>query len=204
MLLIVKPNAIIILLAGMILCLLVAHIAGQVSVYYFGFNSDMQLVRLFDLDREVNVPTLFSTVILLLSSLCFVAIACAKKIVQNRYFFHWAGLALLFLFLSADEALSFHETLIRPLQRVLGTSGVFHFAWVVPYGIGVIILALLYLKFLIHLPKKPRVLITLAGLIYVSGALGFEMIAGPVVEWYAAGSSLQSYSSARSKNSWRW
>lgn len=33
MLLIVKPKAIIVVLSGVILCLLLAHIAGQVSVY---------------------------------------------------------------------------------------------------------------------------------------------------------------------------
>ena len=86
MLLIVKPKAIIVVLSGVILCLLLAHIAGQVSVYYFGFNGDTRLVGLFDLDSEGNIPTLFSTIILLTASLLFAAIAGAKKTEADPFF----------------------------------------------------------------------------------------------------------------------
>jgi len=79
MLLIVKPKAIIVVLSGVILCLLLAHMAGQVSVYYFGFNADARLVRLFDLDNEGNIPTLFSTIILLTASLLFAALPARRK-----------------------------------------------------------------------------------------------------------------------------
>ena len=97
---------------------------------------------------------------------------------------HWSGLAILFLFLSADETLAFHEILIRPLRHRLGVSGVFNFAWVIPYSIGLVVLSFLYLRFLTHLPGKTLRLLIIAAVIYVSGALGLEMLAGPVVNRY--------------------
>lgn len=184
MIFIVRSKTIIALFSGIILCLLLAHIAGQLSVYYFGFNSDARLVRLFDLDSEGNIPTLFSSIILLAASFLFAAIACAKKTSADTYFFHWTGLAVVFLYLCADEALAFHEILIRPLRPLLGASGAFHFTWVIPYGIGLVILSLLYLKFLMHLPGKTRRSLIIAAVIYVSGALSLEMLSGPFVKWY--------------------
>ena len=45
-------------------------------------------------------------------------------------------------------------------------------------------LSVLYLKFLIHLPGKIRRWLMVAAVIYVSGALDLEMLAGPVVNRY--------------------
>jgi len=83
-----------------------------------------------------------------------------------------------FLFLSADEAAGIHERLIEPLRNSLNTSGVLSFAWVIPYGIFVIAMMLIYFRFLFSQDVRIRNLIIFAGILYVAGALGVELIGG--------------------------
>lgn len=50
---------------------------------------------------------------------------------------------------------------------------------------------MVYLRFFFALPVKIRVLVLASGILFLSGALGMEMIAGPLVE--ARGSANFSY-----------
>ncbi|WP_422080557.1 hypothetical protein [Ulvibacterium sp.] len=84
---------------------------------------------------------------------------------------------MLFLFLTIDEMVSFHESLILPFRSLFDiSSGFLFFAWVIPYGIGVFVFGLVYLRFLMDLPKKTRFLFILSGSLFVSGAIGMELI----------------------------
>ena len=87
-------------------------------------------------------------------------------------------LALVFVFLSFDESMSVHERLNNPMNELVQREGILLYAWVVPYGIAVIVLGLVYLPFLMRLPKLYRWLFILSGALYVGGALGFELIQG--------------------------
>jgi hypothetical protein len=169
-----QPKKVAIFLGMIIVLLIVANLAGIVSKFYFGSHR----VALFDLDREGNIPTLYSAVTLLLSAGLLAVIAMAKKRQGKREYLFWAGLALVFLFLSVDDGAALHENIIRPLRNALNTSGVLYFAWVIPYGAFVLTLGLVYFRFLFSLPARIRSLIILAGLLYVGGALGFELIGG--------------------------
>ena len=81
-----------------------------------------------------------------------------------------------------DEAVSFHEMLIVPMRNLFNLSGVFYFGWVVPATVFVIVFAVVFSKFLFQLPLMTRMFFTLAAVVYVGGALGFEYIEG----WYSA------------------
>ena len=156
------------------ICLIVANSLGMVSKYYLGSHR----VALLNLDEEANIPTLYSSVTILLCAGLLAIIAAARKKQEKREYLYWAGLAIIFLFLALDESATLHEEIIRPLRNALNTSGVLYFAWVIPYGIFTIILMLIYLRFLISLPSRIRYLIILAGILYVAGALGGELIGG--------------------------
>jgi len=106
-------------------------------------------------------------------------IALSKKKTSANYYPHWLGLALIFLFLAMDEALEIHEQFAGPVRSALDiTSGPFYFAWVIPYGVALLIFLAAYLKFLIELPARTRLLFVSAGCIYVTGAIGFELLGG--------------------------
>lgn len=172
----------ILFLASVIGCLLFLHVLGHVSKFYLGYGDHIivkNFIRYFDLDKERNIPTYFSTVMLLLCSATLLLIAGIEKKIAGRFVMYWLGLAIIFLFLSIDENLSIHERFIDPVHDALGElPGFFLFAWVIPYGLLVLVFSLLYLKFTMQLPSKIRILVVAGGVIYVAGAIGVEMIGG--------------------------
>lgn len=74
-----------------------------------------------------------------------------------------------------------HEHSIAILRDRLGTSGIFFFAWVIPGLIAVAVLAVLFGRFVFHLPAPVRGLVFAAAALYLAGALGLEMAGG----WWA-------------------
>lgn len=162
-------------LALVVVSLTAAHQVGQFCIFYFDHRRLSQLARLFDLGAERNIPTLYSSAALLCCAALLALIASAKNNGESR---QWWGLALIFCFLCADEAFAFHERLIHPLQTLFNVSGPLYYAWVIPYGILVGLFVALYGGFTLRLPSATRRLFLLAGAMYLSGALGFELIEG--------------------------
>jgi len=162
-----------------VVCLIVAQLSTFIPKHMFGYNSIKGLIPLFNFDEEKNIPTLFSTVLMLSCSLLLFMIAALQgRDGKSRR--RWLGLALIFLFLSLDEFAGLHERLTEPVRDALNTSGLLFFAWVIPYALIVALMAVCYTPFLLKLPKYPRHLMFLAGILYVSGAAGMELISG----WY--------------------
>lgn len=95
-------------------------------------------VRLFSVDREANVPTWFSSSMLLLCSLLLFLVAEIKKSYHEKYISHWFILTLVFLGLSLDEAAIIHEMSIKPIEKAFHTRGLLRFGWIVPAAIFVI------------------------------------------------------------------
>lgn len=176
---VIPPGRISRILVAVALLLTLASIAVQFSKYVLGHDTLLGFVRLFDANAEGNVPTWYSSSTLLMCSLLLAAIAMTRKRARDRYALHWGALSVIFLFLSLDEAAKIHEEMAgRPLRSALRTSGVLYYAWVIPYGVMVLIFALAFLKFLVNLPARTRRLFLLAGSVYVGGALGIELLEG--------------------------
>jgi hypothetical protein len=136
------------------------------------------LVRLAWVDGEGNIPTWYSASALLLCSFVLAVIAIAHRQSGIRYGAHWAGLALIFAFLSMDETVQIHELAITPLRDAFHTTGYFYYGWVIPAAVCVLLFVLAYLKFLVNLPTRTRWLFLISGAIYVVGALGLEALSG--------------------------
>jgi len=88
------------------------------------------------------------------------------------------------MLMACDEALQIHETLIHPMRSLLGGErlGVFYFGWVVPYLLMIGFLVPIMLRFLMALPPKSRRWFLAAGVTYLSGAIGMEMLDGRYLE----------------------
>lgn len=93
-------------------------------------------------------------------------------------------MAFIFLFLSIDETALLHERIGKSVKELINTSGFFHYAWVIPYGVALIVILIGYLNFLKKLPRNIMILFMVSGAIYISGALGFEMAGGRHHELY--------------------
>lgn len=174
----ISPARVAQVLGAVVVLLLLLNVGGQVWTFFFERKYDIGLIEEFNIDRESNIPTYFSSVLLLTAAALLAVIALSKSKANELFARHWGALSAIFLLMSLDEAANLHERLISPLQRLLGASGWFRFAWVIPGMIFVAVLALSYLKFLLHLPKLTKAFFLLAGSLYVGGALGMEMIAG--------------------------
>lgn len=149
---------------------------GQYYKYFIGH--DRFLVNFFDLDREWNLPTWYSSNSLLFSAILLFIIAYKKKADRDKYRLHWRILAFAFLYIGLDEIFQIHEMVNTPLRNLLHLEGIFHFSWTVPAGIILTVLAFLYTPFLMALPWRFSLQFLLSGMIYISGGLGLEMIGG--------------------------
>lgn len=174
------PASIVRWLACMAVLLIVASTAMEMVRYLDHHDYLFGLVRLFSLDGEQNIPSLFSTTLLLIASLLLAAIAMLEKGRLSPDTSKWVVLAVGFLLMAVDESVSIHEMLIPPMRRLLGGHGlgIFYFAWVVPAMLLVSVLAIYFLPFVFRLPPRTAVMFVVAATIYLGGAIGVELIEG--------------------------
>ena len=177
------------LLAGLVFLAVMGAIAHYLRVETDYNNSliTKQFVRLFKLD-ELSIPTWYSTSLLLISSMLLGAIAYLKKVREEQYVFHWALLSLIFLFMSIDDAVELHERL-NFFQLYIGDIR-FKYSWVIFGAAFVLIIFLLYFRFLFNLPSKIRNLFLLGGILFVTGAIGFEIVGWTHRTFYFQGTYL--------------
>ncbi len=156
-----------------IFLLVIANLLGIFSSYY---NYPFFKI-LFNFDSETNMPSFFSVVGLIFSAVLFFLISFEKKS-RNEKYLYWHGLAFIFLFLALDEMIGIHEEFTVTMRELFGTSGFLYYAWILPYGAFLVLFFAVYARFLFQLPKYTRLLMISSGVLYVSGAVGFEMLGG--------------------------
>lgn len=94
-------------------------------------------------------------------------------------FGYWSLLGMVFLFLAIDENISLHEKIMGPIRSQFNLTGVFYYAWIVPYFLAVSLLGLYYIPFLLKLPVKVLLYhFILAFLLFMGGAVGMEILGG--------------------------
>ncbi|MEG4112042.1 MULTISPECIES: hypothetical protein [unclassified Microcoleus] len=174
------PGAVTQFLLRVVTCLVVISFLSEMTVYFLpGTPSDNYFVKVFSVDSERNIPTAYSVLALLFSSLLLGVIAYAKNLDSCRYKRHWKILSFIFLYLSLDEAGQLHENLINPMRSLLNTTtGFLYFTWIVPFGFLVALFLISYSKFLLHLPLPTKKMFVAACALYIGGALGMELLGG--------------------------
>jgi hypothetical protein len=158
-------------LASVVQDLLIYHShGGQVSREQWVRNTRW----LLETNSELSFYSWASAAIIFLNAalLFVIALACRRR------FWEWLILSAIFVLLSADEAMSFHERLVSVIQSRWALDGVFHFAWVIPGMIFCAVVGLAYIPFLLALPRRTAILMLLSGVVFVAGAIGIEMIGG--------------------------
>jgi hypothetical protein len=160
----------------MIVCLAVAGLlVGWLrdSLLQHGLG---QFHRLFDLDGEANVPSWYQSLVLFSCALRSRYVAWVRDGLGDPWVVHWKVLSVVLLFLSLDEAVSFHEMAAAPLRDWLGVGGYLYFAWVLPGATLALVVALALSRFVFHLPPRVRLQFVMAGGLYLAGAVGMEML----------------------------
>lgn len=173
-----------------IFILLIGNIVTIILLPVFDYNYNKSIIRMFNFNTEQNIPTLFSFLILGISSCLLFFIAKSNKNTKQD-FKYWLFLGFVFMFLAVDEAVSIHEIIGVIVQKKYKTEGVFYFAWIIPYGILLLLLLIPLKTFLQKLPKNILRLFLISGLIFVIGAIGFEMVGSKI--WYDTGKNNMNY-----------
>ena len=180
-----QPKKVALAFFWVVMALTLIHSIVLFFYFYLKDEEVFGLVDIFDFDIEGNVPTLYSTVALLFCSALLAIIARSNWKKDAGWRMYWLGLAVLFLFLAIDEGVGLHEYLSEILEKFMEAEGLLYFLWVVPYGIATVIVGLIYLRFVLNLPKRTRALFVAAGVIFLTGALGIEMLSAREVDQHS-------------------
>lgn len=175
----IKSLSVFRLLIYIIGLLVSAALIGTFFRYSLGHSHVYGFVPLFDLDQETNIPTFYSSLALFFSAVLLCLISYVEKN-QGNAWRYWLGLMFIFVFLSMDEFIQIHERFGEPMREIFNTSGYLLFAWVIPYFFIGLTLLITYARFLFTLPRPITWLILSSGLIYVSGAVGIEMLSASI------------------------
>jgi hypothetical protein len=114
--------------AAIVASLAVIGTLANLVIYQVAFEPDVPLGRLarrFDLGHEPSIPNWYSSFALLACAILLALLAVVERSVSRRHAIAWGGLAAIFVLLSIDEAVMFHEMFINSLRSAWGTHGIF-------------------------------------------------------------------------------
>lgn len=161
--------------------LLLFNIVGIIFKYIYPNNFSTYIYAISSFDSENSISTLYSSVLLLTASgLLFFISSSLKKVIKNNT--PWLVLGIIFLYLSIDESISFHERFTTVFRDKFNLTGLLYYSWVVPYFFFLIIFLIVFIPFLIRLEKRTRNLFIISGIIFVSGAMGIEIFEAKYIE----------------------
>ena len=134
----------------------------------------------FDVNAERNIPTAWSTLLLLSSALVSALLAARRPVFRSG----WLLIAVTAGYLALDESMELHERLAPAGKAVAGNA--LHFAWVVPGAVLAALAGGLLLLRLRQQPSEVRRRLVLAGTVYLTGALVLESVSGFVLRHLGA------------------
>lgn len=160
-----------------IIVLLLAHLAVHVVEFTTGHDFLFGLTPFLDFYGEANLPTWYSTLLLVASSILLLAVFSTRQNKSDKYY--WLVLAFVFVYLSLDEFAQLHELFgsyisKTSMQSLLPDES--SSAWIFWGGAMSLIVAVSFFRFWWRLSKPVRRTFLIAAVIYVGGALGLEII----------------------------
>ena len=121
------------------------------------------LLQLFDLDEENNLPTWFSSFLLLNNAFFLVLVARAEN-TQDKL--QWTMMSVGFFVLAIDEVAGLHETFNSSIEM----------NWAIPGAILVLLVGAAFIPFLLRLRRGLAGMFILSGAVFVSGAIIIELL----------------------------
>lgn len=175
-----KPRTIALVLGCIAVLLALQSIyAEYVLSTILGLDSNSAPARLLDVfsvNREESIPTWYSTINLFLAAALLLWVALMKRVHREPFARYWAGLAVIFLYLSMDEGAAIHEATSGPLQSAFDSTGFLEFGWLILGMPLVALFGILYFRFWLRLPRDTRMLFLVAAALYVGGGVIIESI----------------------------
>ena len=159
-----------------IVALAVVHVVAVTSTEGLGHDGFDRFEAWFSMNREQNVPTTFSTLLIVAAGVVAAAIARALRRDGRPHVLAWLVLSMAMLGLAVDEWAQIHEKIGGRLHDRLDLAGPLRFPWVLPYAVLAIGVVVVVSPMLRDLDSVTRRRFVVAGAVYVAGAAGAEMI----------------------------
>jgi hypothetical protein len=161
-------------------------IAREIAMNYIGTGTVLKDLRHFALDAERSIPSWYESLAMVSAAGLLGIIAALSRRNDSRNRVQWSILTVIFLLMSLDEAVSFHEITVVPLRTAFKLDGVLYYSWVVIAAPVVLGLGVYFIPFLLRLPPRTAARFIVAGGVFVGGALGTEFLCG----YYASTSGI--------------
>lgn len=176
----VKPGKAYAFLMGAVVVVLGLHLTA--GLLHLAVDTDWSgtIWTLFGVDGEANVPSFFSGLLwVVAAATCWLLsrISHTRRSASRS----WLAMAVICGFLALDEAATLHERLSEPVRELTGADGYLLFAWVIPYSVLCLVIAVALGRFVWALGRPVNLLVLAAGLLFVSGAAGLESLQSGLV-----------------------
>ena len=171
----IDPNKIVTVLSFCIAFLFLAGVTVNVFDQVLGHHRLFGLVHWLDLDTESNIPTWYQSSTLLACSVLLCLIGRSRAGLKDGFAGQWTALAVIFAFLSIDEATQIHENIGFLLSDLLREQNRSVFPWVFVGGLFFTVVAVVYAWFVFKLPPRTRKGFIVSAALYVSGTLLLEL-----------------------------
>lgn len=167
--------------ATLAICSVVSALAMMI-----GHKGLLGFGRLFDIGSELSIPTFVSTLNLLLASLLLYLLYRSRRKVKSEDYRCWQLLSLLFFGLAMDESISIHENFANVYEFLVARgwfpSMLDSHEWL-PFGVlFLVIAAVVVLPQLRKVNFQTAKLMVLAGVVFVTGAVGFEYLGAVMLD----------------------
>lgn len=164
------------ILVSIIAALTAASTVAAMSLWWFEWpegSFGYTLVKLFWLDTEENIPTLYQCSALFAASLLCILIARRSVRAGAGHGPWWYVIAAVVAFLGIDEGARLHESVGAAVKTALGTR--FGASWSLVYVPVALALLAALSPFLLRLPARTLWLLALSGTVYVAGSVVVEI-----------------------------
>jgi hypothetical protein len=154
-------------------------VAQDICIYGLHCADTHKILGVLDVEAERSFYTWFSASLLFLTG--FLAFRRADFIGRSgTHYWHWIFVSIIFVYLSADEALTGHEKLAKYGAMIVEPEGFFRYAWVVP-AFGLVAVVVVSLIGMVRaLPLREQLWTYASGAVFLGGAAGMEMISGKI------------------------
>jgi hypothetical protein len=160
--------------------LLAIHVLSLASNFLFhglGYGRKVHaaiwLATFFNVDEQQNLPAWFSAGVLLLTAWILWEVAGAAGAVgEYRYVRHWRILSVVFALLSLDDMTDAHRVLRVGALAALGNAS----SWLLVAAPLVLVFAVAYVPFLLHLRARTRWMICGSAAAFVVGVTAVEAV----------------------------
>lgn len=177
------PRVVTVFLLKIVGLLLLAALFCLYLIFGLNLENGLGFVPLFDINGEYNIPALYSASAIWFSAALLLFIHRLEKKAGTPKAYYWRHFAFLFIFLGVDELASIHEIFGRFAPMIWERFPALQISrkWIIPFSPVVLAMAVYFFRFYVLLSKENRIRFTIAGLVFLSGAIGIEILG----EWYA-------------------